>query len=87
MMPFFETGFSRNGWWGGSGAHCFNSMHLDTDRAEGRIVSEKRPYVHAVGHCSRCKTVVEPRLSLQWWVRVGPLAKAAGDALMASVGR
>jgi valyl-tRNA synthetase len=50
-------------------------------RAQGRIVSEKRPYVHAVGHCSRCKTVVEPRLSLQWWVRVEPLAKAAGDAV------
>ncbi|TDE00036.1 valine--tRNA ligase [Jiangella asiatica] len=50
-------------------------------RAEGRIVSEKRPYVHAVGHCSRCKTVVEPRLSLQWWVKVGPLAQAAGDAV------
>ncbi|WP_026876482.1 valine--tRNA ligase [Jiangella gansuensis] len=50
-------------------------------RAEGRIVSEKRPYVHAVGHCSRCKTVIEPRLSLQWWVKVGPLAQAAGDAV------
>ena len=50
-------------------------------REQGRIVSEKRPYVHAVGHCSRCKTVVEPRLSLQWFVRVGPLAKAAGDAV------
>ncbi|MFB8442520.1 valine--tRNA ligase [Streptomyces niveus] len=50
-------------------------------RAEGRIVAEKRPYVHSVGHCSRCKTTVEPRLSLQWWVKVGPLAKAAGDAV------
>ena len=50
-------------------------------REEGRIVSEKRPYVHAVGHCSRCKTVVEPRLSLQWWVKVEPLAKASGDAV------
>ncbi|HEX5993909.1 MAG TPA: valine--tRNA ligase [Jiangellales bacterium] len=50
-------------------------------REQGRIVAEKRPYVHAVGHCSRCKTVVEPRLSLQWFVRVGPLAKAAGDAV------
>ncbi len=50
-------------------------------REQGRIVSEKRPYVHAVGHCSRCKTVVEPRLSLQWFVRVAPLAKAAGDAV------
>lgn len=50
-------------------------------RAEGRIVAEKRPYVHSVGHCSRCKTTVEPRLSMQWWVKVGPLAQAAGDAV------
>jgi valyl-tRNA synthetase len=50
-------------------------------REEGRIVAEQRPYLHSVGHCSRCRTVVEPRLSLQWWVRVGPLAKAAGDAV------
>ncbi|MBX6383210.1 MAG: valine--tRNA ligase [Microbispora sp.] len=50
-------------------------------REQGRIVAEKRPYVHSVGHCSRCKTVVEPRLSLQWFVNVAPLAKAAGDAV------
>jgi valyl-tRNA synthetase len=50
-------------------------------RAEGRIVAERRPYLHAVGHCSRCGTVVEPRLSLQWFVKVEPLAKAAGDAV------
>jgi valyl-tRNA synthetase len=54
-------------------------------RARGRIVAEKRPYVHAVGHCSRCDTVVEPRLSLQWFVRVEPLAKAAGDAVRRGV--
>jgi len=50
-------------------------------REQGRIVAEKRPYVHAVGHCSRCKTTVEPRLSLQWFVKTGPLAAAAGDAV------
>lgn len=50
-------------------------------RAEGRIVAEKRPYIHAVGHCQRCETTVEPRLSKQWFVRVAPLAKAAGDAV------
>jgi len=50
-------------------------------RAEGRIVAEKRPYVHAVGHCQRCDTVVEPRLSLQWFVKVETLARAAGDAV------
>jgi valyl-tRNA synthetase len=50
-------------------------------REQGRIVAEVRPYVHAVGHCSRCGTTVEPRQSLQWFVRVAPLAKAAGDAV------
>jgi valyl-tRNA synthetase len=50
-------------------------------REQGRIVAERRPYVHAVGHCSRCRTTVEPRLSLQWFVDTGPLAEAAGDAV------
>ncbi|MER7418767.1 valine--tRNA ligase [Micromonospora peucetia] len=50
-------------------------------REQGLVVAEKRPYVHAVGHCSRCRTTVEPRLSLQWFVNTTPLAKAAGDAV------
>ncbi|MFI7586994.1 valine--tRNA ligase [Spongisporangium articulatum] len=49
--------------------------------AQGRVGAEKRPYVHAVGHCSRSGDVVEPRLSLQWFVNVAPLAKASGDAV------
>ena len=47
----------------------------------GRVVAEKRPYVHAVGHCSRCDTTVEPRLSKQWFVKVAPMAKASADAV------
>ena len=50
-------------------------------RKLGRVVAEKRPYVHAVGHCQRCDTTIEPRLSKQWFVKVAPLAKAAGDAV------
>jgi len=51
-------------------------------RAQGRIVAEKRPYLHSVGHSSRGrKEPIEPRLSLQWFVKVGPLAEAAGDAV------
>jgi valyl-tRNA synthetase len=47
----------------------------------GCVVAEKRPYIHAVGHCSRCDTTVEPRLSKQWFVKVAPLAKASADAV------
>lgn len=47
----------------------------------GRVVAEKRPYMHAVGHCSRCDTTVEPRLSKQWFVKVEPMAKASAAAV------
>jgi valyl-tRNA synthetase len=50
-------------------------------RRQGRVVAEKRPYLHSVGHCQRCNTIVEPLLSKQWFVKVGPLAKTAGDAV------
>ncbi|MCB1245688.1 MAG: valine--tRNA ligase, partial [Acidimicrobiia bacterium] len=36
---------------------------------------------HSVGHCSRCETVVEPLLSLQWFVDVGPLVGPAIDVV------
>jgi valyl-tRNA synthetase len=49
--------------------------------AQGRVVAEKRPYHHSVGHSERSGEPIEPRLSLQWWVRVESLAKAAGDAV------
>ena len=48
---------------------------------QGRIVEEKRPYLHSVGHSERSGEVIEPRLSMQWWVKVESLAKAAGDAV------
>ena len=49
--------------------------------AQGRIVKEIRPYVHSVGHSERSGEPIEPRLSMQWWVKVEALAKAAGDAV------
>ena len=48
---------------------------------QGRIIEEKRPYLHSVGHSERSGEVIEPRLSLQWWVKVEALANAAGDAV------
>jgi valyl-tRNA synthetase len=38
-------------------------------------------YDHAVGKCYRCKTVIEPTTSLQWFVSVKPLAAKAVDAV------
>jgi valyl-tRNA synthetase len=50
-------------------------------REEGRIVGERRPYMHSVGHCERSNDVIEPRLSLQWWVKVESLAREAAAAV------
>ena len=42
-----------------------------------RILLETKEHVHAVGHCYRCQTIVEPYLSPQWFVHMKPLAKPA----------
>ena len=44
--------------------------------AEGRLIRTE-PHTHAVGHCQRCGTVVEPVISTQWFVRMEELAKPA----------
>jgi valyl-tRNA synthetase len=47
------------------------------DLQEQGLLVKIEPYQHSVGHCYRCKTVVEPNLSKQWFVRVKPLAEKA----------
>ncbi|HEY7877262.1 MAG TPA: valine--tRNA ligase, partial [Gemmatimonadaceae bacterium] len=53
---------------------------VDMLREAGRLVKVE-PHQHAVRHCYRCGTVVEPRLSDQWFVRMAPLARPALEAL------
>ncbi len=57
---------------------------LDRFEARARIVADleaggflvdAKEHMHSVGHCYRCDTVVEPRASLQWFVRMKPLAR------------
>jgi valyl-tRNA synthetase len=50
---------------------------------DGRLVRTE-PHVHAVGHCQRCDTVVEPLISTQWFVRMEELARPAIAAARAS---
>ena len=47
---------------------------------DGLLVKEE-PHVHAVGHCQRCSTVVEPWASKQWFVKAEPLAEPAIEAV------
>jgi valyl-tRNA synthetase len=46
----------------------------------GLVEEVERPYVHAVGHCYRCGTEIEPWLSEQWFVKMKPLAEPAIEA-------
>jgi valyl-tRNA synthetase len=45
------------------------------------LIDKIEEHPHSVGHCSRCHTVVEPMLSLQWFVDVKPLVGPAMDAV------
>ncbi|WP_456400576.1 valine--tRNA ligase [Mesoaciditoga sp.] len=47
---------------------------------EGYLVKVE-DYVHSVGHCYRCHTAVEPKLSDQWFVKMKPLAEPAIKAV------
>ncbi len=47
---------------------------------EGLLVKIE-PYMHSVGHCQRCRTMVEPLASKQWFVKMAPLAVPAIKAV------
>jgi len=53
---------------------------LEDLKHEG-LLEKVEPYRNAIGHCYRCKTMIEPLLSKQWFVKVGPLAENASRAV------
>jgi len=53
---------------------------IDELKERGLFVKSE-PHKHSVGHCYRCHTMVEPRLSKQWFVKMAPLAKPALQAV------
>nr|WP_297395307.1 valine--tRNA ligase [uncultured Peptostreptococcus sp.] len=58
---------------------CRKALVADLEEAGYLIKIEKHD--HAVGTCYRCHTTIEPRLSLQWFVKMDELAKPAIDIL------
>lgn len=52
-----------------------------SDLEAGGYLIRTEKYNHNVGTCYRCGTTVEPRVSLQWFVKMEPLAKPAIDAV------
>jgi valyl-tRNA synthetase len=58
---------------------CRKAILTDLDK-EG-LLAKVEPYVHSVGHCHRCQTIVEPIVSKQWFVKTAPLAQPAIKAV------
>jgi len=48
---------------------------------EKMLIEKKEPYKLKAGHCYRCNTIIEPRISPQWFVRMAPLAAPAIKAV------
>ncbi len=46
-----------------------------------KLIEKKEPYRLGAGHCYRCNTIIEPRVSLQWFVKMKPLASPAIEAV------
>jgi len=65
----------------GMDRHEARKAVLEALREKGLVGKEERPFMHAVGHCQRCGTEVEPWLSEQWFVNVTPLAEKAMAAV------
>jgi valyl-tRNA synthetase len=51
------------------------------DLEEQGLLAGIKDHTNNIGHCDRCKTVVEPRLSTQWFVKIQPLADRAIEAV------
>ena len=51
------------------------------DLKEANLLKKVEPFLHNVGHCYRCKTIIEPMVSKQWFVRAEPLARPAVEAV------
>ena len=58
---------------------CRKALLKDLEEA-GVLVSVE-DHEHAVGHCSRCHSTIEPMISTQWFVKMESLAKPAADAV------
>ena len=71
---------SEAGPYAGLGRYECREAILEDFEREGLLL-KVTDYHHAVGHCERCDTIIEPRISTQWFVRTQPLAEKSMEAV------
>ncbi len=59
---------------------CRQALLSDLEKDD--LLVKVEPYLHSVGHCDRCQTIVEPIASKQWFINTQPLAQAAINAVV-----
>jgi len=65
------------------GQDCYTCRNnIVKDLKKGGYLVKTEPYLHNIGRCYRCKTIVEPSVSKQWFVKVKPLARTAIAAVV-----
>ncbi|MFX0022547.1 MAG: valine--tRNA ligase [Candidatus Hermodarchaeota archaeon] len=62
---------------------CRKEIVKDLEK-EG-LLEKIEPYIHTIAHCQRCNTIIEPRISTQWFVRTQTLAREAIDVVKSGV--
>jgi len=64
---------------------CRDEIVKDLEK-EG-LLEKIEPYTHAIIHCQRCNSVIEPRISTQWFIRTRTLAREAMDVVRSGLTR
>jgi len=59
---------------------CRQKILEDFEKAG--LLEKTESHSHAVGHCDRCQTMIEPEVSKQWFVKIAPLAEVATKAVV-----
>jgi valyl-tRNA synthetase len=80
VMTDTGTMSGKAGPYAGMGRYECREAIVSDFETEGLLVRVE-DYHHTVGHCERCDTVIEPRISTQWFVRTKPLAEKAMGAV------
>lgn len=79
---FDESGVVNNNGGRYQGMERFEAREkVLADLDEAGLLERTEEHLNAVGECYRCKTIIEPYMSLQWYVNVKPLAEKAIEAV------
>ncbi len=77
-----EKGYIENGYGKYSNLERFEARkQIVEDLEKENLIVKIEDYTHSIPKCQRCDTIIEPRDSLQWWVKASILTKQVQDKI------